>query len=84
MSEAVERYKQAVCTRMIAMLSPPTNEDLASRLAMGPPEVRVQRRVASISVRAVPVELCAALLVCGFVSALLVLQIADRAGRNAR
>lgn len=76
---SVEAYRQAVCTRVIALLSPPTNEDLASKLAFAAanaaPPPRLPPRVV-VPMRVLSWESCVALVVVGVAVGLLL----DRVG----
>ena len=71
---SVEAYRQAVCTRVIALLSPPTNEDLASRLALAsaaPPEPAAPPERVVVPLRVLSWESCVALVVVGVAVGLL-------------
>ena len=85
-SMSVEAYRQAVCTRVIALLSPPTNEDLVGRFALVAPATPAAvapplppERVL-IPLRVLSWEACVALIVVGVAIGLALRHAAGSAG----
>ena len=87
---SVDAYRQAVCTRVIALLSPPTNEDLAARFAdrtLPLPAVPVAAIAPAperviVPLRTLPWESCLALVVVGVAVGLLACHVATSTSRG--